>query len=857
MVQTCAKCSRANPAEATYCYFDGSALAGHVANGAGGVLGTPGRPFPNPFVFPAGTACRTFDELALACQEQWDVGANLLHQGYFENFFAGLGRTDLALHAHEAARFPDPKRGLDQLLSRLPTDVLERPRLEVLPRQVNLGQLRPGEDRRLELHIENQGMGLLCGSISSSDCLWVAVGDGGAAQKLFQVEHEASIAVHVRGKELRAGSKPLEGRLVIDSNGGSTQVTLRADVPVQPFAEGVLAGARSPRQLAEKAKAAPKKAAVFFESGAVARWYESNGWRYPILGPAASGLGAVQQFFEALGLTPPPRVQISDRAVNLHGSPREALSHTLEIRAEEKRPAYAFGRSDQPWLEVGRPRLNGRKAYVPLRVPTVPDREGETLQARVTVTANGNQHFVVPVTLTVGGSLHFAAPPAAVDGPASPVVRVERPLPRPSPIGSKLWLHAVPAGLLAVALLIVWIVDVNSIPTGAPAPFLHRASATIELADPEPRVAVEFMASRQRFGIIMTQEHDPHEPAKYKRLTYDESGQTCNTCVKIDGTEYLFGQQPGQWLYKERELDPQEGQGWASAMEWPERVKVTQTVMIVPNEQTRLLDTVLVHYLIENGSTARHKVGLRYLLDTFIGSNDGVPFTIPGKSGLLVDTMMKFTQKDIPDYIQALERPNLKNPGTIAHLGLKMPDLKLDAGDPDLSPMTALWICHWPDEIGSEVRWDWKARPMNDPPSARKDSCVAMFWNEELMPSHTRRALAFTYGLGMISSLGTQNAQLGITAGGRFRPGGVFTVTAYLKRPQAGQRVTIALPDGLALAEGQHAEQLVAGVTGEYTQVSWRVRVDDTFTGRPTLRVKTGTIHEDYTVTIRKAGLFD
>src|SRR6516164_7790320 len=126
MVQTCNQCSRANPADAVYCYYDGFVLGGSARNGAAVV-----RAFAHPFVFPNGRQCRDFDELALAFQEDWATACDLLHKGYLKNFFSGLGRADLALAAVEAARFPDPDRGLDQLLAKLPTEVLDKPRLRV------------------------------------------------------------------------------------------------------------------------------------------------------------------------------------------------------------------------------------------------------------------------------------------------------------------------------------------------------------------------------------------------------------------------------------------------------------------------------------------------------------------------------------------------------------------------------------------------------------------------------------------------------------------------------------------------------------------------------------------------------
>ena len=73
----------------------------------------------------------------------------------------------------------------------------------------------------------------------------------------------------VRGQHLRAGNKPLEGHLVVDSNGGTGSITVRLEVPAKPFPNGVLAGATTPRQIAEKAHAAPKEAAALFGEAAM------------------------------------------------------------------------------------------------------------------------------------------------------------------------------------------------------------------------------------------------------------------------------------------------------------------------------------------------------------------------------------------------------------------------------------------------------------------------------------------------------------------------------------------------------------------------------------------------------------
>src|SRR5262245_44670230 len=175
-----------------------------------------------------------------------------------------MGRADLALVARAAACFPDRYRCLDQLLSKLPSEALEPPRLRASPLEVNLGLLQANAENRFELQIVNEGMRLLYGSVSS-DSKWLALSDTGADQRLFQCTDTLTVPVQVIGQNLRAGAKPLEGRLVIESNGGTATMVVKAQVPVRPFREGVLAGALSPRQIAEKARSAPREAAALFE----------------------------------------------------------------------------------------------------------------------------------------------------------------------------------------------------------------------------------------------------------------------------------------------------------------------------------------------------------------------------------------------------------------------------------------------------------------------------------------------------------------------------------------------------------------------------------------------------------------
>ena len=118
-------------------------------------------------------------------------------------------------------------------------------------------------------------------------------------------------------------------------------------------------------------------------------------------GPIASGLGAVQQFFEALGLAKPPRLQIHEQEIKLAGTPGTALSHILEVTSPDNKPIFVHAHCDQPWLFVGPVQLKGARANIPLEIQAVPDQPDTVLSAKVIVVGNGNQRFDITVSLDV------------------------------------------------------------------------------------------------------------------------------------------------------------------------------------------------------------------------------------------------------------------------------------------------------------------------------------------------------------------------------------------------------------------------------------------------------------------------
>lgn len=868
MAQVCQRCSRTNPADAVYCYHDGVVLlhgsfAGPIQFGL--------LPFPRPFPFPSGPSCVNFDQLAWACQERWPAAVELLRGGEFQRFLGAIGRADLVRVAAEAANFPDPDQGLDRLLESFPSDALTRPRLHVSPTDINLGRLVIGQDRPFHVSLANQGMRLLHGSVQS-DAAWLSLGDRpGVSQRLVQFQHDLNLTVLVCGKAIRASNKPLEGHLSFETNGGSATVVVRAEAPVVPFAGGALAGARSPREIAERARSAPHAAAEQFENGAVARWYDVNGWTYPIQGPTAAGIGAVQQFFEAVGLSTPPKVDISERIVQLTGRPGDRLEHALTVSTHEKRAVYASASSEQAWLSIGATKTDGRTALVPLLVPAVPSQPGETLLGRVLVRTNGNQQFAVAVRLAIAGTrlsvpslpmpepialapepieltpeaIVATAPIPAWSKPASHVARsavvvpdrvpplalateparlsAAVPIPvAPAPTrGGSGWLHAIPLLLLALTAAALIFRDAQldlpkpeqvDVDPGKPLPDEPVVIAPVDLA---PRIEVRFSRNR-RFGVSMLADGDE----RGKKLTYAIDGNTNDTCVKINGREGTFGED-GSWKKRAEALgtapDGRQRIGESNTFLMPPDIEVTQIIEVVPGDQAveikpgeyrRLLNTCLIRYILVNKGQQTRRVGVRHMLDTFIGKNDGVPFTIPGRNELVSTYEVFNDPKEVPDFIQALEYPNLQRPGTIAHLTLRLSDR--------LEPPDRVLLTRWKPSPS----WEIPLRPIGD------DSCCVLYWSEKELKPNERREIGFAYGLGNVASDQGGGALAVTLAKGVFKPSESFDVTAYVNNPLPDETVTLDVPAGFSL-EKTPAKQKVppvgAGAATRNSVITWRV----------------------------------
>lgn len=268
-------------------------------------------------------------------------------------------------------------------------------------------------------------------------------------------------------------------------------------------------------------------------------------------------------------------------------------------------------------------------------------------------------------------------------------------------------------------------------------------------------------------------------------------------------------------------------------------LRLTQTVELVPTKpvsrgQKRQLDSVMIRYLMENKGKQSHKIGLRVYIDVYIINNDGALFAAPTMPNKILDGI-ELKGKTMPDYLQILQQPNLKNPGYVAHVSLNL-------GAPKDRPERVVMTRHG---MGFNT-WDMM------PVMANGDSAMGIFWEPKEIKAGGKREIAYAYGKG-IAIAPESEGRFNLVLGGSFEPGKLFTIAAYVQDPAPGQALTLELPPGMERMEGKEI-QPVNPATEDRPEsvVLWKARV--VRTGQFPLRVRSSTgLSRTKTITISQS----
>ena len=393
----CPRCHRANPDEAAFCHFDGVLLRGSTLEAP------PTHRFPREWELPGGRRCGSLDELARGFLADWDAAREALADGSLLSFLRSAGLADLARAALDAQLQPDPDVGLQTFLERVPTAVSAAPALDLQPRRLLLTDVTRGQLRLEELRLFNRGRGLLHGTVRVVEGgNWIALGEGltPGPDVPLKTRTEQTVFVQIDPFPLpTAGS--YVGKLLVQTNGGTLEIPVQADLVVQPVSfRGMQVGTE--RDLAKLMKERPKEAVGWLEDGSVAKWFEEQGWPFPVEEPIAPGMAGVQQFFEALRLSRPPAVELSASEMSLVCQFPEAVECSVTLFTADRKWVYARVESDSYWLVPREEQVAGpQKAEIAFDVDSSLLEAGHSYEGNLSATANGGQTLGLRVLVEV------------------------------------------------------------------------------------------------------------------------------------------------------------------------------------------------------------------------------------------------------------------------------------------------------------------------------------------------------------------------------------------------------------------------------------------------------------------------
>lgn len=411
-------------------------------------------------------------------------------------------------------------------------------------------------------------------------------------------------------------------------------------------------------------------------------------------------------------------------------------------------------------------------------------------------------------------------------------------------------MHFVAAVLMAAAL---WV---------APAAAQQGATASLEFTaagadSPNVRLYNEYIAiivnatdeNTGRFAVQTTGGDPDRASDDESPLIYMVPGQspwTSYATIRVDGIDYVFGgpatERAGRaGLVGKQLMAPQvvDGRRIETAYQVGP-IEATQVLSIIRSSTTGLLDTLRIEYRLVNTSDRPHNVGLRLVIDTMLGSNDGAPLRVE-ESAITSDTA--FSGDQIPDFWQAfdsLSDPKVTAQGTLKGQGVTPPD--------------RVYFTNW--GALADGLWEFDFQPGRDFTRLGEfelDSATALYWDPRPLAPGEQRTYVTHYGLGGIS-ISPGQLSIGVTSESTVTadPERVvtFPVIAYIQNTGEGDaRDVVArldLPQGLRPADGERLVRNLGNLpAGRTTQVTWRVALDRAVGGELTYTVRVEAINAE------------
>lgn len=302
--------------------------------------------------------------------------------------------------------------------------------------------------------------------------------------------------------------------------------------------------------------------------------------------------------------------------------------------------------------------------------------------------------------------------------------------------------------------------------------------------------------------IIKSTGGDPqNENDDNKLLLYEEYPSTTFTTIFIDDINYQFGSEDGFFTVPMRIANKKIICTWSI-----NNIDITQLLEFAKGPNTGRMDSVRISYMVVNKDFREHNIGIRVMLDTFLGKNDGSPFRIPGVGDISTET--SFDGKDVPNYWYAFDDlgdPGLKVQGSLRTSGLTPPD--------------KITFASW----GRFNKYFWDFDALAGRTFRRKesielspiDSAMAVYWFPKLVNANEQIGVNTLYGLYGDTVIEGDIFTLSLS-GPQKTTGEPVTISADIQKivdlPVKDVTAGIVLTDGLTLYNDDQAEKRIGTV---------------------------------------------
>jgi len=311
--------------------------------------------------------------------------------------------------------------------------------------------------------------------------------------------------------------------------------------------------------------------------------------------------------------------------------------------------------------------------------------------------------------------------------------------------------------------IVVWLLTVSMLASVLPIGVF--AADTDEYSITNGYLTYTFNGKTGGFSIETAEGHpqkalDNDIPLLYKEDKTRSNG-TSFTSVRIDGKDYVFGQDYGFFgMASELKTPVVSEEGRLITIEWTiHDITIIKRVALGTDVNSDITGNTGISYEVKNNSGEAHDVGIRLLLDTALGNSIDAPYVVVDEAITPTFVETEFTGEDVPAQIRNVD--SLSNPKVMSYLITK-------GWEGGIEPNKII-VGHWANM--ANTRYDYVPDEYCDFTNysnlhKEPDAATAVYWEKQALAAGESFKGETLYGVGNFSSntLG-ENVGLNITTG--------------------------------------------------------------------------------------------